>query len=926
MANFLSEAAQFNQYQAPGDLNLINSTLAINQAKYDQGEKNYENNLAQLKVQEGLLRRPEDKDRFAQNVQGLINEINGKEGGINWAKRGLTNKINNYTNKALDSYTLDQIGISQTIRAFDTEVAKKKEKNDGTYADQNVMFAQDNAKLGDYLRGKDAQGNKVDKIGNLSYENYTDYHKELKNIADNLDKYDHDVKKQFRGTGDNEGYFVNREGKELTAQDLKAKTDILLTGGAKKQMQIDGYATYNVGNTEEEKLANVKSKFSEFRVTLEKTDKEKLLTMVGLLKNDPTNKEYILKVDELTTKIGNTKTDFDNIEKSKSAMYTTMYTESTVRNFANTFAIDDVYDTLSDDSGYWHKKDLEYKVNKDMLDAQTKVKTNLNDVQAKFTPAPLDEQSSAYDHQQETITALQSGVDEKSNAIYASLPQGTKNSVDDLVKNSKGKLTRDGAIVSIIGKSSNLVKLADIIALDESRNALLNEKTTFNKYVKQVSDEASKSIDNPKFVDAMYNSPNIKILYNGKMTPAKDVLSANGISVVNGKLVGSISAKPELLQAFNKSIIADKTLSSSQTFDYFSNIKRLAGMMGENIDDILKNGKTTYTGGSGMGQYQGAVTTQKVLDLNSKTGKFLEAHKKGGGYNRDGIFSADDSFDDVSSNTGINTFLDFDVKTKVNKLLGEDRTLAMNKSFMITPNTDMFKLVASQVGDAVIPNAGNSIKLSLIAGQPSMVRVSQLQKGEKNTTDTKIADIRMQDLPSEVLEKINFQNTKQAITVANSENIKSKVAYTDTNDINRILDLQETVLAARPDLAYQTTKSGVDNFIFNDRRITNVVGTSKEPTQTGSVIKKVLEDSNIQVAVVLSGTRYFVEISRQVGDKNTVILRTPDQVDDSNIGSVYKMVKYAPETYVAEMLHSMAIEETAGSSEVLKTLTEIYGK
>ena len=71
---------------------------------------------------------------------------------------------------------------------------------------------------------------------------------------------------------------------------------------------------------------------------------------------------------------------------------------------------------------------------------------------------------------------------------------------------------------------------------------------------------------------------------------------------------------------------------------------------------------------------------------------------------------------------------------------------------------------------------------------------------------------------------------------------------------------------------------------------------------------------------------YFVEISRQVGDKNTVILRTPDQVDDSNIGSVYKMVKYAPQTYVAEMLHSMAIEETAGSSEVLKTLISIYGK
>jgi len=72
MASYQSSLDQFNEYKAPGDLSLINQTLALQQEKYDVGEKNYQDNLAQLKVQENLLLRPEDRARFAANVQGLI--------------------------------------------------------------------------------------------------------------------------------------------------------------------------------------------------------------------------------------------------------------------------------------------------------------------------------------------------------------------------------------------------------------------------------------------------------------------------------------------------------------------------------------------------------------------------------------------------------------------------------------------------------------------------------------------------------------------------------------------------------------------------------------------------------------------------------------------------------------------------------------
>jgi len=922
MANYNSIAQVFGEVKSPVDVDFMGKVLMAKQDQFDAGLSAVNQTFAELKQQENLLKRDEDKARFAGKIQSILNTVNAS-GKLDLSSKNITGSIKAQVGEALDDYTITQISNSQAIRSFEAEIAEKRKKNDGTYADQNVSYAQDNSQLKDYLAGNS------DTIGNLTYENYTDYHKELKNIADNLDKYDHDIKKQFRGTGENKGYFVNREGKELTAQELKTKTEFLLSDGAKKQMQIDGYAAYDRGATEEERFTNVKNKFTEFRAVLEKEDKEKLETYKGLLNNNPTDKDYKTKVEDLTKKVATTKADFDAIEKSKVAMYTTMYTESTIRGFANAFAIDEIDETLSDDSKYWHLKDLEYKTNKDLLDAQTKTKKNQDDVQSKFTPSPLDEQGSAYDHQQETITALQATVDEKANNIYASLPQATKNSVDNLVKSSKGKMTRDGAIVSVIGKSSHLVKLADIISLDESRNALLNEKTTFNKYVNQVTEESLKSIATPQFVKRMYENPDIRVTAVGTdgkehVYAAKDVLKAYGVSEKDGKLVGNFSNNKKLLDTFNKSILADKALSANKSDDERRDmVKRLAVYFGENEKDVISESRSSFAAGqvatSGVKNYE--------INPNSKTGKFLESQKKGGGYDQRwgvwGRLTADDSFDDI---TEADNFIKFDVKAKVNKLLNEDRTLGMNKSFMVTPGTDMFTGVARQIGDAVIPNAGNSLKISLIPGQPNMVRVSQLQKGEKGTEDTKIADVRMQDLPPEVLQKVNFQNTKQAITVANSEHIKSKVEYNDINDVNRILDLQETVLAMKPELAHLTVKENITEYLFNSST-QNIVGTEDEPTQTGNIIKKVLDDPTIQVAVVPSGTRYFVEISKQVGDKNTVIVRTSDPVDDSNIESVYKMVKYAPQTYVASILNSMLdVEKTGRKSAVLKTLTTIYGK
>lgn len=248
MASYLSTPDTPQEYQSPINLNLLNQALSVNQGKYDNGLQKYNNNLAQLKVQENLLLRQEDKDRFAQNVQGLIDEVN-KSGKINWAKSGLTNKINAYTNMAIDDYTLDQIGISQSIRNFDTEIKKKREKNDGSYSDVNYAFAQEQAGIANYLQGRDAQGNKVDKIGALQYTNYIDVNKSALEKAKAF--------KELKGEETVEIPFTDSDGvrrtkttsvKGLTESEILAYMPQILSPQEGKQLQINGWAKYQGEN------------------------------------------------------------------------------------------------------------------------------------------------------------------------------------------------------------------------------------------------------------------------------------------------------------------------------------------------------------------------------------------------------------------------------------------------------------------------------------------------------------------------------------------------------------------------------------------------------------------------------------------------------------------------------------------------------
>ncbi len=920
MSSYLSERQEFLKPTDSFNLNLINQVLQVKTQKFEANSLAAQQAVDDFAKIDVMSADGSRENYVKDRVQGLVDYIN-QSGNINFERGNIQAQIRQQSSQIIDDKILNDISNTAKFRQFNASVEEVKKKKPELYNNVNYNYAKETSGFNDWYE----DGSK-ESYGSLQYDTFTDYRKELKDISENLEKYD-DVIKQT--TPDGKGYFITKEGTRLSEQDLKSKTYALLTTGARKQMQIDGWASYDQGSTEDEKFINVSSKFKQFRTADEKETEDQLSAYKLLKKNNPNDTRYADAVEQLEKNLQAKKNGYDSIQNNKSQMYTTMFTEDVVNGFAKTFAFDNVTESFSTDQAYWNQSDLDYKINKDRVEATTKAKTEFDGIQEKIVEQDPGETGSSYDNQEKLISSLDSTLQTETARVFNTLPVETQQDIDRQVEASKGKLTREGLLISLSKESSTLVSVADAKALDKIRVNLTTEKTAFNKYVKEEQDKVSKSIDTPNFISRVVQNPDIKIMWAGadgveRLYSASDVLKVNKIVDANGKVSNNLSSKPKLMEAFQKSILADKILSNLlQRTDV---TKRLSILMGEAEDEVYTDvGSSSYTGISpttGVSISQSG--SNKVLNPNSKTARFLQAHQQQGGYNRAGIFSADDSFDDISE---INQFMDTDVKAKVNERLSNDRTLSLNKTFMVDPKDRAFESIATLAGDVIDVNNTNSISITKVPNQPNMVRVAQLQKDGKVDT-TKQAILRIEDLAPEVQQRINFQNVKQSITTENMPDIKQSVKFGDINDINRRLDLQENILGNDQRLAYLTTKKGTVDSIFNNPILSSVVGQQEAPTEVGNVILQAINDPNIQVGLVKNGKYVLTQISRKMGEKEEILFTDPTPVSDSNIESVRDKITFTPQIYLATLLQNIVLEkkQTGNSNEALLKLTQIYGQ
>lgn len=243
MANAYSVARQYNQYQDTMDLGFVNQVLATKQGQYDANMAKVD---ALIESYTNMpLVRAGDKEILYKNIMSLENEIN------TFSKMELTSadalrSIGTSLQSAVTPYIAEQFKNSQKVINFQTEMAKKREKNPELWSDANYQYAVDNAGLTDYMNGVDKDGNKVDTLGELVYNDYYDIQKNLEEpMAKHFKEFGYETYYDEMST-DGGLVRVSKEGKRLDASTIQNYIDSRIASDPRlaKQLQINAHSNF----------------------------------------------------------------------------------------------------------------------------------------------------------------------------------------------------------------------------------------------------------------------------------------------------------------------------------------------------------------------------------------------------------------------------------------------------------------------------------------------------------------------------------------------------------------------------------------------------------------------------------------------------------------------------------------------------------
>lgn len=946
MASFAGTSFEKTQVQSAINLPLIQTVQAMKQGLYDANKSKLQAGFDQLVNMP--LAREQDREYVQAKMTELATKINDY-GSLDMSQQDLSNDLfNEIKVAAKDPFVISAIANTRKLQNYDAEVDEIKKKNPLLYKDLNYSFGKSQANYESYMKGES------NNLGNLNYTPFTDISKEYKEIADNLDKYDKDIKRVAPQTDANGvvngAYFIGREGKRLTETELKNKVNSLLTDGAKKQMSINGWGAYDQGATEQEKLSNVTQAFDRYtNGELERA--EGSLAEVRLAsKNNPSNEQYKEMVRNQETYISKLKTNAADIKSKgdKVAMYTMAYMGESVNNFASAFAYDTVDEIYSVNSEWGAARTHAFNVEQKNIDNEFKAKTlelqektfeakygagspSSGAVQTMANPdfAPKDEQGVFYDKQLENVEGLEAETESYTNKIYEGLEETVKKDIDKVVANSKGNVTRTEALLKLGLEGNAIISAAKLKQLDELALQTSREKQRLLTATAQVEKEAAESGISDSMAKSLYNNPNIKILWKGtdgkeRLYPARDVLIGNDVMDDKGNMKRGLNNRLQVKQAIEKSMLADKYLSmygNNQTVIDNNYIKKLASLLGENYEKILIPNQfrevSTRTGGARM--------SVEKLNPNSKTAQYLETHRKNKGY--DSTYSTD-SFDDIpEGNNYFKSTSPEEIRKKVGILLEKDETLGIAKKVVIKAGTEEFKDLAAKAGTEFKVDTGSSISITPIPGRPNEVSVHQLQEGVKEGSAVarpRTMTMRLEDLSPSILNRVDFNNKKQLITIKDLKPSYTPAKFGDINDRSRITDLSRTHLGGNDAIAEFTTQQGAQAFFFGT--YPQKLGDIKNPTEMGKIVNAILADDTIEVGFAKGvHNDAYKQFVKKVGNDRKILWQEKKSFSDNDIQSAYNVIRYTPQLAVKDALEKILSGTDNETSMTIKILQQYYG-
>lgn len=927
--NYLSRPYNARNPIERGDIKFDVAMLSGLQSKYDSNKAIVDQTLAQYESLRGLT--PEDDAYIAAQVSNVKNQIN-QLGSLNLAHNtGRDTILNNMKNVLKDPIVQDILVSKNIYDAYNAEAAKWKEKNPKEYSDTNYQYGLYKGGLENYNQGK------IKKLGSMSFTPQGDYKKEMKDVADNIEKYDTEIEK----TWTEGGYIYTKKGKRIDESKVRDIAETFLSEGAKKQLVIDGWATIHQGKTEEDRLNNTKKAFEQYKI--KKLENQKSIVDQYKAEAAKTGFEQDKKNAEIVQE------NYKNLEKSlleigtegsAEQMYGTIYKDTTLSNFAKTFAYNtvDITDIKGDTTAMAIAK-MEYDKIKDERDYQLELKkaglkldengNPVGDGSAFQTKADFDakvgEEGNVQKAAMTEIDGLNEVITVRENAIFDTLDATTQNAINKRVKDSKGTKTRADILIEY--SQGGLINSEDADMLNQLVVDRYAKQEVYTRHAKAVEAEAEKKLDSPEVFKELFDKPNIKMMWKGKdgkdhLYSAKDILVLNGMVNEKGE---KIKSNPQVLEAIKKSMLADKIISNKfsygdalRTSDR-SAVEGISSALGEDFNIAVKTIQIANNGG-----------TQYIVNPNTKTGRYIAEQQKKGGYNKAGVFSADDSFDDMSSLKEYFKEADIDEKNlKIGKRLMEDKTVSFGKIVTVMPGTTEYAQIAAQAGF----NTKDTVPIEIrkIPNQPDMVTITVGKGSAVKTTPTEVPNdqkLRIEDLHPNVLSQINLYNTKSKLNTDNFPPIYQKAEYTEKvgGDVTAIAERfyggNTRKIVERAKL---TTKAGATGYYFKEYK--ELLGTEKTPTELGAAIKNMIASTEnyIETQKTKSGSRtYIVPVLK---NKNTTV-HVPEAVagnliTDENADSAQRNIKFIPQDYFNNYV--LTLLESQDENEIDKFI-KIYGQ
>lgn len=230
MANAYSERANFIGPLSSSNHQLDMMVLGAKQQAYDA-------NVAKVdSIIEAYgnipLTRQKDKEALAANINTMLTQVNSLSKD-KLADPNTIREINQVMKGALTPDILKHSAITVKKQQIDAMIAKKREKNDGTYSDGNYQDMLDQAGWESYINGE------TDDINDLRYNDYVDTNKIIREEVGKWAKeFGYDVEISESPT-DIHGISIKSKTKKLSPEKINSFVESLVLTDPKMSTQLD---------------------------------------------------------------------------------------------------------------------------------------------------------------------------------------------------------------------------------------------------------------------------------------------------------------------------------------------------------------------------------------------------------------------------------------------------------------------------------------------------------------------------------------------------------------------------------------------------------------------------------------------------------------------------------------------------------------